>query len=419
MKAAAAGSPRLDIAIVGCGTAGQTAALALARMGHAVTLFERFAEPRPLGAGLLLQPTGLAVLARLGLLEPALALGQRIARLHGRTVRGRTVIDLRYRDHAPAAFGLGMHRGALFSLLLTALEAEPVRLAFDHEIAAIESPERPVLRDRRDVRHGPFDLAIVAEGARSPLRAQLFPEARAPLYPWGALWTICPDTDGQFGDTLEQTYDTARIMIGVLPVGRLPGADDDARLVSFFWSLKLDGVNRWREAGLARWREGIADRWPALAPLLARIDDPDALTLADYRDVRLSTPWRERVVFIGDAAHGTSPQLGQGANLAMIDALLIARHVAALPHRLDAALARYAAARRGHVSYYRWASRVLTPVFQSDSRLLAALRDLVLGPLCRAPLLRGAMIATLTGEGTHLWGRLRADELYPLGSKSP
>ena len=52
----------LDIAVAGCGIAGLAGALLLHRRGHAVTLYERFEQPRPLGSGLLLQPTGLAVL---------------------------------------------------------------------------------------------------------------------------------------------------------------------------------------------------------------------------------------------------------------------------------------------------------------------------------------------------------------------
>ncbi len=57
----------LEIAIVGCGIAGMAAAVFLQRAGFRPRLFERFAAPRPVGAGLLLQPTGLAVLQRLGL----------------------------------------------------------------------------------------------------------------------------------------------------------------------------------------------------------------------------------------------------------------------------------------------------------------------------------------------------------------
>ena len=88
-------------------------------------------------------------------------------------------------------------------------------------------------------------------------------------------------------------------------------------------------------------------------------------------------PWHaDRLVFLGDAAHATSPQLGQGANLAMIDAVTFADCVAAAP---DAA---YSAARRRHLNYYQFMTRALTPFFQSDSRLLAVVRDLTF-PLAR------------------------------------
>ncbi|BBD38668.1 truncated glutamate synthase [Aminobacter sp. Y103A] len=62
------GTRRLHIAIAGAGPAGLAAALYLKRDGHRVTVYDRFVEPKPLGSGLILQPTGLSVLADLGLL---------------------------------------------------------------------------------------------------------------------------------------------------------------------------------------------------------------------------------------------------------------------------------------------------------------------------------------------------------------
>ena len=70
-----------DIGIVGCGTAGAAASLFLARAGHRVTVYERVADPGPVGAGITLQPTGQMVLARLGLLAPILERAARIDRL--------------------------------------------------------------------------------------------------------------------------------------------------------------------------------------------------------------------------------------------------------------------------------------------------------------------------------------------------
>lgn len=99
------------VAIVGYGTAGQAAAVLLSRDGHRVEVFERAPHPGPVGAGFLLQPTGLHVLWTMGLLDDALVHGARIERLYGETTAGRAVMDMRYRELEPRLFGLGMQRG--------------------------------------------------------------------------------------------------------------------------------------------------------------------------------------------------------------------------------------------------------------------------------------------------------------------
>lgn len=71
----------LEIGVIGCGVGGHAAAFLLADAGHSVTVMERFAEARPMGAGLLLQPTGLAVLDRLGIGDAARDLGANLALL--------------------------------------------------------------------------------------------------------------------------------------------------------------------------------------------------------------------------------------------------------------------------------------------------------------------------------------------------
>jgi glycine/D-amino acid oxidase-like deaminating enzyme len=88
----------LDIAIVGAGMTGIACAALLARDGHRVVVHERFETSRPIGSGLMLQPTGQAALTRLGLLDDVEALGARIDRLHGVTDGGATVFDLAYHD---------------------------------------------------------------------------------------------------------------------------------------------------------------------------------------------------------------------------------------------------------------------------------------------------------------------------------
>ncbi|WP_254621020.1 NAD(P)/FAD-dependent oxidoreductase [Sphingomonas sp. CL5.1] len=121
----------LDIAIAGCGPGGLAAALLLKRDGHRVTVFERFETPRPIGSGLMLQPTGLAVLDRLRLADVALRSGARIDRLIGQAgIAGPVVLDVRYAALGrPTAFGIGIHRASLFALLHDAVMAAGVPIA--------------------------------------------------------------------------------------------------------------------------------------------------------------------------------------------------------------------------------------------------------------------------------------------------
>lgn len=89
-------------------------ALLLARDGHEVTLIERFAQARPLGSGLVIQPVGLAVLDRIGAGDDARRLSSPIARTLGHAAGGRKALDVSYPAQAP---GRGIHRAALFGLL--------------------------------------------------------------------------------------------------------------------------------------------------------------------------------------------------------------------------------------------------------------------------------------------------------------
>ena len=126
----------IEIAIAGCGPAGLAAALLLHRQGHSVTLFDRFAEPQPIGSGLMLQPTGLAVLDHLGLGEQVRARGAPIHRLFGRSsTTGRRVLDVQYSwlkaDAQPA---IGIHRATLFDILFDAVCAHGIEVRTGREV---------------------------------------------------------------------------------------------------------------------------------------------------------------------------------------------------------------------------------------------------------------------------------------------
>ncbi|MDR0181403.1 FAD-dependent oxidoreductase [Lysobacter arvi] len=405
----------LRIAIIGYGTAGQAAALLFTRDGHDVDVFERAPELGPVGAGFLLQPTGLAVLWELGLLDDALAHGARIHRLYGETAGGRAVMDMRYRELASHFFGLGMQRGALFGLLDRAWN-EGRRVHCGRRIVEVDG-ERGVLRDEQGETHGAFDLVIVADGAASLLRGTIAPPALDRPYPWGAQWCLVAQEAWPFGDELRQRYVGARRMAGMLPVGTRPG--DPVPRLSFFWSLPIAELPL---AGTdeSAWRGDVAAVWPQAAERLRDTPVPSGLAQARYRDTVQRCWSRGRAVLMGDAAHAMSPQLGQGVNMALADALAL-RDAVRVHARLEDAFAAYERRRRNHLGIYHFWSRWLTPLFQSERDRLAAWRDRVFHPMSRLPGGRGQMLRVLTGTRRGWLGTypLDAGFLAALAERAP
>jgi 2-polyprenyl-6-methoxyphenol hydroxylase-like FAD-dependent oxidoreductase len=379
-------------------------------------VFERVAKPQPVGAGILLQPTGQTVLARMGLLEPIRARGSLIDRLYLRTDRGRTLADLHYARIDPAWFGIGLHRGLLFETLFAAAKAEPgVRVETGRDIRDVHwRAGTPTVIDSAGNELGPFDLVVVADGAVSELRtACAGTTKRDTAYPWGALWFVSEDRDHVFTRELYQIGVRARRLYGVLPTGKgAVSSGSDVPVVSLFWSLPAREVDAWRASALDAWKAEVRALDPRMDFVLDRITSHDQVTFARYRDV-VMRKWCDRgVVFIGDAAHATSPQLGQGANLALVDAWTLADCVREELHRgratgaaIHAALDRYADRRKHHLAYYQLMTRALTPFFQGDSRALGWLRDWIFPIANRIPPVRNFMIKTMAGVCTGFTGR--------------
>ncbi|MBL9049779.1 MAG: FAD-dependent monooxygenase [Tabrizicola sp.] len=361
---------RYQIAITGAGIGGLAAAALLSHEGHEVTLFERFTTPRPLGSGLVVQPVGLAVLDRLGAGDEARALGAPIRRMLGHAGE-RTILDARYPS---GQSGLALHRASLFHCLWHAALKAGVTPLTGHTATGTTQDRDAIhlLTDRGQ--YGRFDLVIDASGAGSllsPLKAR-------PL-PFGAIWAQVPwPTTDLPRDELRQRYRRASRMAGILPIGHLP--DDPKPRAAVFWSLAAAELDDWPGRDLNDWKAEVTAFWPAMEPFLYQITDKAQLTPARYSHGSLRQPHNSRLIHIGDAAHRTSPQLGQGANMALLDALSLAL---ALRNPLDEALHLHRQARRAHLAFYQFASAAFTPQYQSHSRVLPLLRDHILSPLTR------------------------------------
>jgi 2-polyprenyl-6-methoxyphenol hydroxylase-like FAD-dependent oxidoreductase len=393
------------IAIIGAGTSGLATATLLGRQGHRVTLIERADALTPVGAGLLLQPSGVGVLANIGCLDHMLQYSHRIDALFGWGKTGRALMQVAYThlQEPHDVFGLGVHRAALCHVLDAALGTATATRWFGCSVNSIEqTAEQAIVHFEKDQQshQEAFDAVLVANGSASQLRPPELVQ-HDKQYPWGAMWIMRPLTDelASFNQPLlQQRYVGSEIMVGALPTGRTPSHPDTAML-SMFWSLQVSAMASWGSAqfDLAHWKTRVIAIWPALAPLINSIEQPSELLPATYRDVIMSRWATGRVAVIGDAAHAMSPQLGQGANMALLDAQAMA-HAVATANSWDHVWTQFDAERAGSIRFYQRMSRLLTPLFQSTIPGAAMVRDLALPLSHRIPWLRRQMAETVAGR---------------------
>jgi len=362
---------KMNIAIAGAGIGGLAAASLLAQDGHRVRVYDQFAAPRPVGSGLVIQPVGLEVLGAAGAAAEVMKRGAPILRMFGDEVaKGRTILAVTYGEAADRQ-GLGIHRAALFQALYDAAIAAGAQVMASSTVSGREG-QCLLIGNRLE---GPFDLIVDGLGAASCLS----PLTARPL-PYGAVWATVPWPDNAPfpQDQLTQRYRKADRMLGILPVGTM-GDAPERRLAAIFYSLKREAIDAHFTRPFADWRDEATALWPEFAAFLPDTLSHDDFAAARYTHGALRRPYEDGLVHIGDAAHRASPQLGQGANMALLDARAL--QLALRRARGHEALRLYAGARRWHVALYQALSASFTPQYQSDSVILPLLRDHVLARL--------------------------------------
>jgi 2-polyprenyl-6-methoxyphenol hydroxylase-like FAD-dependent oxidoreductase len=358
----------LDIAIVGYGIAGIAAAIHLRRSGHRIRHFERSDPPIAGGAGMLLHPAGMRELDKLGVLAAAVERGAPIRRICAETVQGRSLLDFRYDEVVAGQHALGIQRGTLHRLMSSVDSGRDAVFA-RRNVVTVE-PETGFLADAERVRHGPFDLIVLADGMHSALRSQVVScanhDRRADS---AALVGLLDDPRRLAGDRLAQYFDGTR-HLSIWPVGCAFVGDQNRCSIAI--NISLSEAEMLRDE--TRRRTFLARHCPGLRALLDDGVEDTALHIYTYRDVELSQSCVGRVAIIGDAAHSMSPQLGTGAQLAMEDAATLA-NVIELHGDVSDALRAFMHIRMPQLRRHHLASRWLTPLFKSDSRTMAFLRD--------------------------------------------
>jgi len=372
----------MKVGVVGAGTAGLAAGLALAQRGMDVTVFEKHPALAPLGAGMLIQPQGIRALADLGVADEFHRASVPVTLLKGTCHRGWTLVDIPY----AAKEARGVSRMALSQVLLDAAQAAGVRVKYGRGVDEI------IVRGNQAQLLGPmlddeFDLVIIADGAASQLPAQVGLAVASRVYKWGALWGMF-DVEGWDAETvLEQRYQGTEKMFGLMPTARV-----GKRLrLSLFWSLPCHRFQEWKQAPLEAWKDEMRQLWPNAEPVIRQIVRHDQVAFATYRHARAKRLAAGPVCVIGDAAHSMSPQLGLGSTLAVQDALTLAQFVAEYGAVRGADY--YSQRRLRTVHAYQALSCTLTPCFQARGGALW--RDLLFAASLKVPGMRQVMYRSI------------------------
>lgn len=301
------------VAVVGAGIAGNAMALLAARAGARVTLFEASPEPRTVGAGILLQPNGLAVLDGLGL-GPALEhAGRAVTRLRIADAAGDVLMDAPVpRFAAGLDHGLVLRRRDLLAVLVDAARAHPrVTCRFGEEVQDVAADGTVTVGHLGGRQTLASDLVVGADGVYSRVRKRGNFEPTVGRGPW-YVRGIGPATPL---DTLTEHW-TSLGIFGVAPL----------RDATYFYASASRGdlAEAIEQRDLEFFRRTWAEVLPLAEPLLGAVRRFDDLVVNQVIRVDCRRWVDGRLVLVGDAAHAMAPNLGQGAGSALVDAAVLA-----------------------------------------------------------------------------------------------
>jgi 2-polyprenyl-6-methoxyphenol hydroxylase-like FAD-dependent oxidoreductase len=339
------------ILIVGGGIAGLTLATALHQQGFRAELVERSHEWQVVGAGIAVQPNGMRVLRALGL-GPAIEEAGTVIEQWDFCDQAGAVLcatDLKELWGEVGPF-IGIARTSLQAVLRAGAAAVPARLGTS--IRSLTQDEQRVQVAFSDGGAANYDLVVGADGIASTVRA-LTLSAAAPVYAgqmvWRSLAPICLP-----GMTRLQFLGGEGCFFGLCPVG-------DGQTYGF-GNVTMPRFHDALLGRLSRLRERFAAFGEVVQAYLAALTSDEQMHCSPIEWVEHTAWQRGRVVLIGDAAHASSPMMGQGGCLAMEDAWVLAESLREA-ESIEGALETFVNRRRPRVEWVRQHSRAVAESF--------------------------------------------------------
>jgi FAD-dependent urate hydroxylase len=334
----------LKVIIIGAGMGGLTAGVALRQIGYEVEIYDRVKELRPAGAAISLWSNGVKVLNRLGLGKEIASVGGQMDRMAYYSSSGEKLTDFSLQ---PLIDGVGQRpypvaRTDLQQLLLNAFGAENVQL--NSKCVGVEQDANSVTAIFEDGRKATGDVLVAADGTHSIIRKYILGQAIERRYVGYVNWNgLVPASEDLAPKNSWDIYVGEHKRASMMPVG--------GDRFYFFLDVPLPKGTVSQPETYREELTSFFKGWAAPVQRLIQRLDPTKTNRVEIHDIEpLQTLVRDRVALLGDAGHGTAPDLGQGGCQAMEDALVLATYLQTTTLGVEDALKRYEAARKDRVA---------------------------------------------------------------------
>jgi FAD-dependent urate hydroxylase len=336
----------LKAIVIGAGIGGLTTGIALRQAGYEVEIHDRVRELRPIGSGISLWSNGVKVLNRLGLDEKLAAIGGEMNQMEYRHLSGTLLnrISLRPLVDSVGQRPYPVARRDLQNILLDAFISAGGKLTLGAKCIGILDSFHDVTAKFEDGSSITGDVLIAADGVRSVLRQYILGESVEPKYAGYVNWNgLIPISNDIAPADMWSIYVGEHKRASVMPV-----AGDR---FYFFFDVPLpkgttNDVSNYRQE-LKEYFHGWAE------PVQLVIDRlvPETVARVEIHDVGpISRLVKGRVALLGDAAHATCPDLGQGGCQAIEDAWVLANYLISTNISVTDALRRYESERKVRVT---------------------------------------------------------------------
>lgn len=308
-----------NILVIGAGIGGLTAAIALGKRGFHVDMVERDPDWRVYGVGIIQQSNVVRAMHALGILHDYLAAGFGFDHVDIFAPTGQHLASVpspKLVPEYPANIGIG--RRALHDVLAARAREAGARIRLGIEAESFSEGADGVAVTFSDGTTGVYDLVVGADGVHSRTRAQLLPGAPKPQFTGQGVWRY---NFPRAADVTSLHAYEGRTGMGLVPLS--------AELMYLYITSPEPG-NPWyaRDGLAAQMRAKLAQAPERIRALAQHIVDDAGVVYKPLECIFVDGDWHcGRVVLLGDAVHATTPHLGQGAGMAIEDAIVLAEEL--------------------------------------------------------------------------------------------